>query len=303
MAHCLPAQVTVRVPGTSANMGPGFDCLGMALDLYDEITLSLQEGPEPPIQGQEMVKAYAELVQRSAATLYERAGRPPPALKVSCENRVPIGRGLGSSATAIVGGLVAANRLCGERLDQEELLELAAELEGHPDNTTPALLGGCRVMVRAGDKVVQAQVPLPPGLRAVLFIPDFAMPTAKTRRLLPQRVSRADAVYNLGRAGLLVAALATGQLSLLREATQDRLHQPYRQRVFPAMEGLIRAALAAGAWGAFLSGGGPAVLALATEGAAAIGQAMASAAAEAGVRGETRVAWPSAAGAAVVEEG
>lgn len=182
----------------------------------------------------------------------------------------------------------------------EELGLMAARLEGHPDNSTPALYGGCRVAVMAGERLIQAQIPLPPGLRAALFIPDFTMPTQETRRLLPQNLSRADAVYNLGRAALLVAALATGHLEHLREATQDRLHQPARGQVFPAMFKIFDAALEAGAKGVYLSGGGPTVLALATENAEAVAQAMAKAALAEGVAGEARVARPVAEGARVM---
>ncbi|MDP2952053.1 MAG: homoserine kinase, partial [Chloroflexota bacterium] len=212
---------------------------------------------------------------------------------------IPLRRGLGSSAAAVVGGLMAGQELLGRPLSPQQLLGLATELEGHPDNVAPALMGGCQVVV-GGSEIVSAPVPLPRGLVAALFIPDFEIPTREARAVLPQQVSRADAVYNVGRAALLVAALATGQLGYLRIATQDRLHQPARQALFPAMERVFQAALEAGALGVFLSGSGSTILALVKGRASPVAQAMARAAREAGVKGRTKIARPSLQGAAVV---
>jgi homoserine kinase len=203
----------------------------------------------------------------------------------------------------VVGGLAAANALAGDPLLRPDLLRLAVAMEGHPDNVAPALLGGCQVSVRDGDEVVTSAVPVPTGLRAVLFIPDQPMPTAQARSLLPDRVTRDDAVFNIGRAALLVAALAMGDLDALRVATQDRLHQSYRWVLFPAMRLIIQAALDAGAVGAFLSGAGSTVLALAQGREMTIGFEMADIADKAGVAGEVRVVELSARGAHVVEAG
>ena len=231
------------------------------------------------------------------AAVYERIGQDVPGLAVRCDNQIPLLRGLGSSAAAAVGGMVAANLLCGKPLSAEELLQMGALLEGHADNVAPALFGGCQVVVREENSFLHAVVPLPPGLELVLLIPDFEMPTQQGRTILPLQVSREDAVYNLGHVSLLVAAFATGELQHLGVATKDRLHQPARQVLFPAMEDILEAALRAGATGAFLSGAGSTIVALSTENSQTIGEAMKAAASEAGIGGRIRIARPSPAGA------
>lgn len=295
-------EVSVRVPATAANLGPGFDCLGMALEIFNVVTLKPSDHLEIVVSGHgegQIPLDEENLVYRAVEALHRRLDNPVPPLRIECQNGIPLARGLGSSAAAVVGGLVAANALWGFPASLEQLLPLGVLLEGHPDNVTPALLGGCRVVVQDQDKVVQAEVPLPPELRAVLFIPDFAMPTMESRRLLPDPVSRADAVYNLGRTALLVAALAQGKLELLPVAMGDRLHQPAREQLFPAMGRLFAAALSAGALGACLSGGGSAVLAFAVERAEAVAQAMSQEAAKAGISGQSLVVAPCPHGAQV----
>ena len=300
----MKRRVTVRVPATTANLGPGFDCLGMALDLWNQVRLELGQGTWVTITGegaQELSQQRDNLVCRAAEALFCRAGQEPPELRISCHNTVPLARGLGSSATAIVGGMVAANALLEEPLPQEQVLALAAELEGHPDNVTPALLGGCQVVTQGDQGLVSASVPLPRGLYAVLFIPDQPMPTQEARSVLPPQVSRQDAVFNVGRTALLVVALATGKLEHLRTATEDRLHQPARQQLFPAMRLIFRAALDAGALGAFLSGGGSTVLALTQGRQLTIGYEMADSANKAGVPGTIKIVRPSRRGATVTK--
>ena len=291
--------LSVSVPATTANLGPGFDCLGMALDLRN--TLEFKYG-EPGLvvegEGRRVIMAEAtNLVQKSFRRVFDELGRSTPDVSVRCFNRVPLFRGLGSSATAVVGGLFAANEMSGGELTQERLLELAAEIEGHPDNAAAALLGGCQIVVRDGSRLVTTQVPLPKKLGLVAFIPDFDMPTSDARTLLAPSVPRTDAVYNAGRTAMLVAALAQSDLELLRVATQDRLHQPQRQAVFPAMKNLINAALGAGAHGAMLSGSGSTVLAFTSEKEMTVGYEMSEAAAKSGVQGDVKVMRPSVLGA------
>jgi homoserine kinase len=293
----MPAKrITVRAPATTANLGPGFDCLGMALDLWAEVVVTASEEalppPGPPLGG---------MVVEAAQRLFSHVGRQPPAgLSAEFRQEIPVARGLGASAAARAAGLLAANALLGEPLGREEMLALGAELEGHADNMAPVLFGGLQVAVREGDGVFHAGLAVPEGLKAVLFVPDMEMPTQESRQVLPQFLSREDAVYNIGRASLLVAALASGRLELLDVAPRDRQHQPARAKVFPAMETLFRAARQAGALGVFLSGGGSTVLAFASQGEEAIAQAMVEAAAGEGVKGDKIVAAPSAAGAQVV---
>lgn len=291
-----PSSLTVHVPATSANLGAGFDCLGLALDLWGSITLS--EGRSRGGEGAPLER----MALAAARRLYAHLGREaPPGLSARCEGSVPVARGLGASAIARVGGLLAANALAGEPLDREALLGLAVELEGHADNVAPALFGGFQIAVRDGDRVLHLGAPLPAGLKAVLFVPKLRMPTRESRRLLPRSLSRADAVHNIGRAALLVAALSQGRFDLLDAATQDRLHQPARSQLFPAMPAIFDAARAAGARCAYLSGGGSTICALATANEQAIAHAMREAARQREVSGETIVTAPTERGAEVIE--
>ncbi|MEE8369864.1 MAG: homoserine kinase [Dehalococcoidia bacterium] len=290
-----PTSVTVRVPATSANLGPGFDCLGLALDLWGSVTLS-REGGRTGRGG-----SMDRMILGAAHRLYERYGREAPNLTVRYDSTIPIARGLGASAVARVGALLAANALEGEPFDREEMLALAADLEGHADNAAPALFGGLQVVVRDGDRILHTAVPLAGDLKAILFVPELLMPTGRSRELLPQTVSRADAVYNLSRAALLVAALSRGRLDLLDVATEDRLHQPARSQLFPAMYAIFEAALAAGAHCAYLSGGGSTICALASANERAIAEAMAEAARSREVTGQTIITTPTERGAEVRE--
>ncbi len=289
-------SVTVRVPATSANLGAGFDCLGLALDLWGSVTLSEDRSPRgraAPLQ---------RMALAAAQRLYAHLGREaPPALSAHCEGSVPVARGLGASAVARIGGLLAANALVGAPLDRESLFALAVELEGHADNVAPALFGGFQIAVRDGARVLHMAAPLPAGLKAVLFVPELRMPTRESRRLIPRSLSREDAVHNIGRAALFVAALAQGRFDLLDTATRDRLHQPARSRLFPAMPAIFDAARAAGAHCAYLSGGGSTVCALATANDQAIANAMLEAARQREVSGETIITAPTERGAEVGE--
>jgi len=292
-------RIVVRAPATTANLGPGFDCLGMALDLWAEVVVSAAEEPLPP-PGPPLGGMVVEAAQR----LFSHVGKQSPAgLSAEFTQEIPVARGLGASAVARAAGLLAANVLLGEPLEREEILALGAELEGHADNMAPVLFGGLQVAVRDGESVFHAGLAAPEGLKAVLFVPDVEMPTQESRQALPEFLSREDTVYNIGHAALVVAALASGRLDLLDVATRDRLHQPARAKVFPTMEALFQAARQAGALGVFLSGGGSTVLALASEGEENIAKAMAKAAAGEGTGGHAIVTAPSNEGAQVTEKG
>jgi len=292
-------RITVRAPATAANLGPGFDCLGMALDLWAEVVVSASEEtlppPGPPLGG---------MVVEAAQRLFSHVGRQPPAgLSAEYIQTIPVARGLGASAVARAAGLLAANVLLDEPLEREEILALGAELEGHADNMAAVLFGGLQVAVREGASVLHAGLTAPEGLKAVLFVPDMEMPTQESRQVLPDFLSREDAVYNIGRAALLVAALASGRLDLLDVATRDRLHQPARAKVFLGMEAIFRAARQAGALGVFLSGGGSTVLALASQGEEDLAKAMVKAASREGTGGHIILTAPSNQGAQVTEKG
>ena len=237
------------------------------------------------------------LVYRAMAFLFQEAGRDMPPVRLRCHNEIPLERGLGSSAAAIAGGLLAANLLCDKQFNNDELLEMAATIEGHPDNVVAAIHGGLQLVVTDQDRLYAAPINVPPELTAVLFIPDFRIATSDARAVLPDKVSIKDAVYNMSRAALLLAGMATNRPEYLRLATQDRLHQPYRQSLFPAMDLLFRAALDAGALGVFLSGSGSTVLALTQGREMTVAYEMAEAAKQASINGRVRITQPTIRGA------
>jgi len=264
------------VPATSANLGPGFDCLGLALDLYLSVSCRVRPDglaimvSEPSIETDER-----NLVYRAMAAVFASTSQPVPGLAIDIQADIPLARGLGSSSAAIIAGVMLANRILDEPYDRERLLQLALPLEGHPDNIAPAMFGGLVVSGLAGNLVLAERVSLARQPRVALFIPDTPMSTAEARRVLPASYSRADAVFNTGRSALLVAALASGDIHVLRQAMEDRLHQPYRAEIFPALPKLINAALEAGASGAALSGAGSTVIALCDGDPAPVAEAMA----------------------------
>jgi homoserine kinase len=285
-------------------MGPGFDCMGMALDVWNSIEVRLGP-PAFAVHGQgerTLPRGESNLVYRCFSLPFEESGTPVPEVGITCRNEIPLARGLGSSSAAIVGGLVAGNEMCGRPLSGERLLELAATREGHPDNVAPAMLGGCQVAVWEDARLVTSAIPMPEDIRAVLYVPEAPMPTERARGLLASTVPRADAVYNIGRVAMLVRAFATGDLADLAVATGDRLHQPARQSIFPAMGNIFRAALGAGALAVFLSGAGSSVLALAREREVTIGYEMADAAAKSGIEGTIAITRPSPRGCHVADE-
>ncbi len=291
----MPNSVTIRVPATSANLGPGFDCLGMALQLTADVTISLEASSAQPPHPIETMTAAA------AHAAYRAAGRPEPSeLFASWNGDLPVARGLGASAAARAAGLVSANTLMGEPLSADDLLSLGASLEGHADNMAPALFGGLQIVVREGDAWRRLAVPISPGLKVVLLTPDLEMPTQQSRKKLPQKLSREEAVFNVGRAALLVAAIAQGRWELLDAATQDKLHQPARARIFPALYDIFDAAKEAGAHAAYLSGSGSTIAALATENEERIARLMQQAAIARGYSARTIITEPSTEGARVV---
>lgn len=296
--------VSVSVPATSANLGPGFDSLGVALELRNTVRAEPAARVEVVVEGEgagRLPTGPENRVYQALARAFAARGRPAPALRLVCVNRIPLARGLGSSAAAAVAGLALGNRLLGDPLSADELLALATEIEGHPDNVTPCLLGGLRAMATENGRVLHCAVPTPAELAAVAFIPDFQLDTARARAVLPTRVPFGDAVWNVSRTGLLVAALAAGRLDLLRAATADRLHQPYRQTLFPALPALVGAALEAGALGAFLSGAGPTVLALVAGRGGPVASALAETGRRHGVAGRTAEVALAAVGCQVAE--
>ena len=259
-------RVRVRVPASSANLGPGFDALGLALALHNQVIAEEADHVRVTIEGEgagRLAVNERNVVARGVGLAYEAAGRRFRGCTLRCVNRIPLARGLGSSAAAWVGGLVAGNGLIGAPLDRAALLALAARAEGHPDNVAAALLGGLTVSCTGTDEVRAVTLPVPANLAWVVLVPEVTSSTAAARAVLPAKVSRADAVFNVQRVAMLLAALQTGRAEALRTALEDRLHEPYRLTLFPWMPDVAAAARKAGALGCVLSGAGPSLLAVA----------------------------------------
>jgi homoserine kinase len=257
-------RVTVRVPATSANIGPGFDVLGLALSLHNVVTAEESDRVTVAIEGEgagSLPTGAHNVVARGVRQAFEASGRPFRGVALRCVNRIPPSRGLGSSAAAWVAGLVAGNALAGGGLPCDALLDAAARAEGHPDNVAAALLGGLTVSCASGDRITAISLPVPTALGWVVLVPEAQGSTREARAVLPPAVPRADAVFNLQRVSLLLAALGAGRLDLLPTALDDRLHQPARWRLFPWLPAAVAAARAAGALGCVLSGAGPSLLA------------------------------------------
>ncbi|MDO4263407.1 MAG: homoserine kinase [Deinococcus sp.] len=253
----------VRVPASSANLGPGFDCLGLSLPLYT--TLRVRPAARLAVVPQGPVLAgtpadESNYVYRCMTALAREVGRPLPPLHLEITSEVPLARGLGSSAAALLAGLLTANAALGEPLDRSELLDLASRIEGHPDNVAPALLGGIVVATFDGQRAQPLRIEPPADLGVTVLIPDFELGTAQARQVMPDHYSRADAVFTASHAALTAGALLAGRLDLLAGAMQDRLHQPYRAPLVPGLMRILEGAAQHGALGAALSGAGPTVL-------------------------------------------
>lgn len=275
MPTFLSGQVSVTVPATSANLGPGFDALGLALDLRDRVTAEVLEetatgGPEISVEGEgsDTVPLDAgHLVHRAMVRAFSHMGCATPRVRLHCENVIPHGRGLGSSSAAIVAGVCAARGLVAGGsllMDDDAVFALAAEIEGHPDNVAPAFYGGFTVAYADGGRFHATSVSVDPRVCAVAFVPPQPVETKVARGLLPESVPHADAAANAGRAALLVAALGS-RPELLLPATEDRLHQGFREPAMPESLALVRA-LRADGLPAVISGAGPTVLVLTDSG-------------------------------------
>jgi homoserine kinase len=290
----MTTTATIRVPATTANLGAGFDCIGAALSLYNEFKLTTiaTESLVIAVRGLEAARVNIDesnLVYRAFLKLYARIGLQPPVIQLEIELGVPLARGLGSSATAIVGGLLGANAIAGNPLSSSEVMQLAIEMEGHPDNVVPALLGGCRLAATARDGWAIADIPWHSSIVPVVAIPNFELSTAQARSVLPSEYSRADAIFNTAHLGLMVRGLETGNAAWLRAGSIDRLHQPYRQQLIPGYDEVERAVTAAGGYGMVISGAGPTLLALANaDSAAAVAAAMAQSWATHQIQAEAR---------------
>ena len=270
--------ISVRAPATTANLGPGFDCLGLALDIWNETSFEIGYS-DLSISGEgenELALDLNNLLYRGFAKPFEILGRDVPAVSIKAKNEIPVGRGLGSSAAAIVSGLIAGDKATGIGLSQDEILTLAAEMEGHADNVGPALLGGLQIVVSSNQEWVTSQVPIPKKISLIIFIPDKLVLTS-----------------------VFVNSMAQGDIDHLGIATQDRLHQDYRAALLPGINSVMKGALSAGADCVFISGSGPSVIAISEDRGMTVCYEMSESASKAGVHGEIRITQPSLYGASL----
>ncbi|MCA9447392.1 MAG: homoserine kinase [Candidatus Omnitrophica bacterium] len=267
----------VRVPATTANLGAGFDCLGLALSLHNELEVSPSGLTKLGIEGEgagQLPTDDANLVLKTIRKVSALIGRELPEIRVLCRNRIPLARGMGSSAAVLVSSAVAANRLHGNPLSQSQILHLVVEEEGHADNVAPAMYGGLAVCGQRGAEPVFHRIDPVRDLKVVLLIPDFHLETSKAREAMPSDVSLADAVANLQNCALTAVAFSSGDYTLLESSLNDRLHQPYRKGFIPGFDEVLEAATSAGAYGAALSGAGPTMAAFTVHHAEKVAKAM-----------------------------
>ncbi|MDD2401724.1 MAG: homoserine kinase [Clostridia bacterium] len=252
-------MLKVSVPATSANLGSGFDCIGVALNLYNDFYFFSDN--EQGVPSEAVLLEKRSLAHQGMNLVAEVLKKDTPNLKIAVRASVPSSRGLGSSATLAVAGLVAANVLLKGKLDEEKIISLATEIEGHPDNAAPALVGGMVISVTSFNEIKYIKIRPQNNLRIIVAVPDFQLSTVAARNILPKQVSREDAVFNTGRFGMFMTSILTGDYRYLNIAMEDALHQPYRMSLIPGFKEVITAAYSKGALGSCLSGAGPTVLA------------------------------------------
>ncbi len=257
-------KIKVSVPATSANVGSGFDALGLAVTLYNTATFEPSDKLDiSAADGTRIPRGETNLIYRSAKVLFDRVGKKMPALRIVQTNPIPMARGLGSSSACIIAGLLGANRMLGDILNTQELLTLATGIEGHPDNVAPALLGGLTSSVFEKGQVYSVKRDVDQSLCFAAIVPDYKLLTEAARAALPEQVAHKDAVYNLSRAALVPAAFCEGRHDLLAIATEDRLHQPYRLPLMPGAKEVFALAKECGAKAVYVSGAGSTVMAVA----------------------------------------
>ncbi|WIH82037.1 homoserine kinase [Brachyspira pilosicoli] len=262
--------VTFKIPATSANIGSGFDSVGLALDLYNEIHIYENKNSkkiefEITGEGENEISKDNNMILDAMKLVYKKLKvKPEKGYIIKCINRIPLSRGLGSSSAAIIGGLLSANYILGNKLSLEnDILNMAVQLEGHPDNVSPAILGGIiSGVVRKNEDFKYVKINTPKNLKAIVAIPNFHLSTEKARNALPKEISFKDAIFNISRAALLTSALSSNKLDLLEVATDDKLHQDYRAKFIPGLKELFKEAKKAGAYSVTISGAGSSILAL-----------------------------------------
>ncbi|HAN44469.1 MAG TPA: homoserine kinase [Ruminococcaceae bacterium] len=256
-------MIKIRIPATSANIGSGFDSLGLAVNMYNYVYMEESDSLEISSKDGTIIPTNeSNLIYKTAKYLFEECGRPFKSLKIEQINNVPIARGLGSSSTCIIGGLVGANELMGCPLSKDELINLAAAMEGHPDNSTPAMIGGLVTAVLDNKKVYYVKQEIDSALKFAAIVPDFELKTSDARRVLPQQIAHKDGVFNLSRAALMSVSLYSGNYNNLRVAADDRLHQPYRLSLINKAEQVFDICYKNSAYAVYISGAGSTLMAI-----------------------------------------
>ncbi len=256
-------MIRIQVPATSANLGPGFDSLGIALNIYNPVWL--EESDVIDISSVDNIKVpndKSNLIYSSANRLYEECGKKLTGLVIKQKNNIPMARGLGSSSACIAAGLAGANHLLGYPLSKNELISLACKIEGHPDNTTPAITGGFTVSAIENNKVYSISNPIPNSIKFAAIIPPFELKTNIARGTLPENYSKHDVVYNISRSCLMTASLLSGNLENLKVAAEDKLHQPYRKSLIPNINDIFNLSYELGAYATYISGAGPTIISI-----------------------------------------
>ncbi|WFD09388.1 homoserine kinase [Tepidibacter hydrothermalis] len=258
-------MINVRIPATTANVGPGFDCLGIALNIYNNFFVEeIEDGLI--IEGCDDEYCNEDnLIYKSMKKCFEKIGYKHKGIRIKIENDIPISRGLGSSASCVLAGVIGANKIAGNKLNKNEILKISSEIEGHPDNVAPALLGGMVTSIKEGDDIYCSKINIPKGLKFCALIPDFKLSTEKSRAVLPNEIPYKDGVFNVGRVSLMVSALINGQFDLIKLACKDNLHQKYRGSLIKDYDDIINKCKDLDSVGVFLSGAGPTIMAMIKE--------------------------------------
>ncbi|KIN80853.1 homoserine kinase [Clostridium botulinum] len=258
-------MVEVRVPATSANIGPGFDCLGVAVNMYNKFFVEeIEEGLIFEGCGDKF-KNENNLIYVAMKKCFDKIGYKPTGLRIKIESNIPVSRGLGSSAACVVGGIVSANELAGGILNKKELLDLAVEVEGHPDNVNPAFCGGMTASISDNREVIYSKVKVSEGIKFCALIPDFTLSTEKARAVLPKSIDYKDGIFNVGRTALMISALNNGDFHLIKYACKDKLHQDYRAKLIENFYSIKKQCEKLNSLGVFLSGAGPTIMVMLKE--------------------------------------
>ncbi|MCS4470723.1 homoserine kinase [Clostridium botulinum] len=258
-------MVEVRVPATSANIGPGFDCLGVAVNIYNKFFVEEIEDGLIFEGCADKFKNENNLIYVAMKKCFDKIGYKPTGLRIKIESDIPVSRGLGSSAACVVGGIVSANELAGGVLNKKELLDLAVEVEGHPDNVNPAFCGGMTASISDNREVIYSKVKVSEGIKFCALIPDFTLSTEKARAVLPKSIDYKDGIFNVGRTALMISALNNGDFHLIKYACKDKLHQDYRAKLIENFYSIKKQCEKLNSLGVFLSGAGPTIMVMLRE--------------------------------------